>query len=61
MYKHMLANVTDEKVKAEYPNIKALSNDQLRAKTKEIQQYVHIKSFLISHALTSMIVILLLV
>ena len=29
-----------EKVKAEYPNIKALSNDQLRAKTKEIQQYV---------------------
>ena len=29
-----------EKVKAEYPNIKALSNDQLRTKTKEIQQYV---------------------
>ena len=29
-----------EKVKAEYPNIKVLSNDQLRAKTKEIQQYV---------------------
>ena len=29
-----------EKVKAEYPNIKTLSNDQLRAKTKEIQQYV---------------------
>ena len=29
-----------EKVKTEYPNIKALSNDQLRAKTKEIQQYV---------------------
>ena len=29
-----------EKVKAEYPNIKALSNNQLRAKTKEIQQYV---------------------
>lgn len=29
-----------EKVKAEYPNIKALSNDELRAKTKEIQQYV---------------------
>lgn len=29
-----------EKVKAEYPNIKALSNDELRAKTKEIQNYV---------------------
>lgn len=29
-----------EKVKAEYPNIKALSNDELRAKTKEIQAYV---------------------
>ena len=29
-----------EQVKAEYPNIKALSNDELRAKTKEIQQYV---------------------
>lgn len=29
-----------EKVKAEYPNIKALSNDELRARTKEIQQYV---------------------
>ncbi len=29
-----------EKVKAEYENIKQLSNDELRAKTKEIQQYV---------------------
>ena len=29
-----------EKIKAEYPNIKALSNDELRAKTKEIQKYV---------------------
>lgn len=29
-----------EKVKAEYPAIKELSNDELRAKTKEIQQYV---------------------
>ena len=29
-----------EKVKAAYPEIKALSNDELRAKTKEIQQYV---------------------
>ncbi|WP_077196453.1 preprotein translocase subunit SecA [Prevotella ihumii] len=29
-----------EKVKATYPEIKALSNDELRAKTKEIQQFV---------------------
>ena len=29
-----------EKVKAEYPAIKSLSNDDLRAKTKEIQAYV---------------------
>jgi preprotein translocase subunit SecA len=29
-----------EKVKEVYPEIKALSNDELRAKTKEIQQYV---------------------
>ncbi len=29
-----------EKVKEVYPQIKALSNDELRAKTKEIQQYV---------------------
>lgn len=29
-----------EEVKKKYPEIKALSNDQLRAKTKEIQQYV---------------------
>ena len=29
-----------EQVKAEYPKIKALSNDELRAKTKEIQKYV---------------------
>ena len=29
-----------DKVKAAYPEIKALSNDELRAKTKEIQQYV---------------------
>ena len=29
-----------EKIKAEYPNIQALSNDELRAKTKEIQKYV---------------------
>ncbi|MGI6222864.1 MAG: preprotein translocase subunit SecA [Prevotella sp.] len=29
-----------EKVKAAYPEIKALSNDELRAKTKEIQKYV---------------------
>ena len=29
-----------EKVKATYDEIKALSNDQLRAKTKEIQAYV---------------------
>ena len=29
-----------EKVKAKYPEIKALSNDELRAKTKEIQKYV---------------------
>ena len=29
-----------EKVKAAYPEIEALDNDQLRAKTKEIQQYV---------------------
>src|SRR5574344_3126633 len=29
-----------EKIKAEYPNVKALSNDDLRAKTKEIQKYV---------------------
>ena len=29
-----------EKVKAVYPEIKALSNDELRAKTKELQQYV---------------------
>jgi preprotein translocase subunit SecA len=29
-----------EKVKAAYPAIQALSNDELRAKTKEIQAYV---------------------
>ena len=29
-----------EKVKAVYPEIQALSNDELRAKTKELQQYV---------------------
>ena len=29
-----------EKVKEAYPAIEALSNDELRAKTKEIQQYV---------------------
>ena len=29
-----------DKVKAAYPEIKALSNDELRAKTKEIQKYV---------------------
>lgn len=29
-----------DKVKAAYPEIQALSNDELRAKTKEIQQYV---------------------
>lgn len=29
-----------EKVKAAYPEIKALDNDGLRAKTKEIQRYV---------------------
>ena len=29
-----------EKVKAAYPEIQALSNDELRAKTKEIQKYV---------------------
>ena len=29
-----------EKVKAEYPKIKALTNDELRAKTKELQYYV---------------------
>lgn len=29
-----------EKVKAAYPEIKALDNDALRAKTKEIQRYV---------------------
>lgn len=29
-----------EKIKAEYENIKVLSNDELRAKTKEIQRYV---------------------
>ncbi len=29
-----------EKVKAAYPAIQALSNDELRAKTKELQQYV---------------------
>ncbi len=29
-----------EKVKAVYPEIKALSNDELRAKTKELQRYV---------------------
>lgn len=29
-----------EKVKSAYPEIQALSNDELRAKTKEIQQYV---------------------
>ena len=29
-----------DKVKAKYPEIKALSNDELRAKTKEIQKYV---------------------
>ena len=29
-----------EKVKVEYPKIKALTNDELRAKTKELQHYV---------------------
>ena len=29
-----------EKIKVEYPKIKALSNDELRAKTKEIEKYV---------------------
>lgn len=29
-----------EKVKAAYPEIKALDNDSLRARTKEIQKYV---------------------
>ena len=29
-----------EKVKAEYPKIKALTNDELRAKTKELQHYI---------------------
>ena len=29
-----------DKVKAVYPEIQALSNDDLRAKTKEIQKYV---------------------
>ena len=29
-----------EKVKTEYPKIKALTNDELRAKTKELQHYV---------------------
>ena len=29
-----------EKVKEVYPEIKKLSNDELRAKTKEIQKYV---------------------
>ena len=29
-----------EKIKAEYPKMQALSNDELRAKTKEIQKYV---------------------
>ena len=29
-----------EKVKEAYPSIKSLSNDELRAKTKEIQKYV---------------------
>ena len=29
-----------DKVKKAYPEIQALDNDQLRAKTKEIQQYV---------------------
>jgi len=29
-----------DKVKEAYPEIKALSNDELRAKTKEIQTYV---------------------
>ena len=29
-----------EKVKAAYPEIQKLDNDQLRARTKEIQQYV---------------------
>jgi preprotein translocase subunit SecA len=29
-----------EKVKAAYPAIQALSNDELRAKTKEIQSYI---------------------
>ena len=29
-----------DKIKAAYPAIKELSNDDLRAKTKEIQQYV---------------------
>ena len=29
-----------EKVKAAYPEIQALDNDALRAKTKEIQRYV---------------------
>ena len=33
-----------EKVKATYDEIKALSNDQLRAKTKEIQAYVRQKN-----------------
>ena len=28
-----------EKVKAAYPEVQALSNDELRAKTKEIQKY----------------------
>ena len=29
-----------EKIKAEYPKMQALSNDELRAKTKELQKYV---------------------
>uniref|UniRef100_UPI004026EAA7 hypothetical protein n=1 Tax=Prevotella sp. TaxID=59823 RepID=UPI004026EAA7 len=29
-----------DKVKAAYPEIKALSNDELRARTKELQKYV---------------------
>ena len=29
-----------EKIKAEYPKLQALSNDELRAKTKELQKYV---------------------
>ena len=29
-----------EKVKAAYPEIKALSNDELRARTKQLQKYV---------------------